>query len=184
MKVKKTWIVVIAGTLVILGIFAGIKTIAQEPSRTEIQQEFRRRLMDCDGVTVYVNVIAKDESEQQSMKEKVQEDVEHALKDAGIVVLAETDVQYKRGRPRLRVNLVTFKEQEQRDVYIYGFRISHLEDAVLDRTERYTEGLCWESGLYVGRERMSSIRSTMRTHLLRYINDYLAANPKKTERTP
>lgn len=180
MKAKKSWIVVIAATLVLSGIFAGIVTIAQEPSETQIKQEFRRRLADCDGIALYVNVFTKDEAEKQSMKETVQEDVERVLKDAGIRVLSEADIQYKQGRPRLRVHLVTYKEPQQRDMYIYSFRVFHLEDAVLDRTNRYTEGLCWDSGIYVGREKLGALRSTMRTHVLKYVNDYLEANPKET----
>jgi hypothetical protein len=184
MKDKKTFVIMIAGALIVSGIFAGIKTIAQEPDKAEIQQEFRKRLTGCEGIAVYVNVIAQDASEQQSMKEKVEGDVEQVLKDGGIKVLSEADIQYKQGRPRLRVHLVTFKEPQQRDVYIYSFRIFHLEDAILDRTDRYTEGLCWDSGIYVGRERLSAIRSTLKSHVLRYVNDYLAVNPKKTETRP
>lgn len=184
MKAKKYRNFIIAGMLVFSGIFVGMKTIAQEPDDAQMRQEFRRRLTGSGGVAVYVDVIARDESEKKTMTEEVREDTERVLKDSGIKILPEADLEYTRGRPRLRVHLVTYKESSQRDVYIYSFRIFHMEDATLDRNDGYAEALCWDSGMYVGRERLSSIRSTMKGHLGRYINDYLAANPKRPEIAP
>jgi len=99
------------------------------------------------------------------------------LKESKIKLLTKDHFEYAPGRPRLAVYIVIFKEPSLKDVYLYSFRIVHFEDAILDRNQRYAEGVCWDSGLYVGRERLASIRRDIKTHINRYINDYLAANP-------
>jgi len=48
--------------------------------------------------------------------------------------------------------------------------------------EKFAEGVCWDSGLYIGRERTSLMRGVVKTHVRKYITDYLAANPKPPKR--
>jgi uncharacterized protein YneF (UPF0154 family) len=177
MKAKKYWIIVAAALLAILGVFTAVKTIAQEEDKAKIRQEFQNRLMDSNGVFVYVDVMAQDKSEEQSMTEQLQKDVESQLKQSNIKILAKDQLQYAPGRPRLAVYLVTFKEPMLKNFYIYSFRIVHFEDAALERNYRYVEGICWDSGLYVGREKIADIIKTIRIHVNKYIQDYLAANP-------
>lgn len=165
-----------------LSILAGVMTFAQEVDKAQIQQEFRRRLSDSNGVSVYVDVITEEKSEKESLMTKLQEDVERALKDSDIRILTEEELEYTPGRPRLGVYLVIYKELGSRNLYLYSFRVTHFEDASLARNYQYAEGICWDSGLYIGRERMSVIRGTVKNHVLRYINDYLAANPKPPQR--
>ena len=76
MKAKKCRIYVIMSTLVFLSFLAGVITFAQVADKAEIQQEFRRRLSDSNGVSVYVDVITKEKSEEESMTSQLQEDVE------------------------------------------------------------------------------------------------------------
>lgn len=178
MKAKRCRIYIAAGTLVLLGVFAVVIGFAQEPDLAQIQQEFRRRLSESDGVYVYVNVITKDKSEKESMTTRLREDVERELQDSEIKILSKEDLEYALGHPRLGVYLVTYKEPSQRDMYLYTFRIVHFEDATLARNYRYAEGTCWDSGLYVGMDKTNSIIRTIRIHVQKYINDYLAANPK------
>jgi len=177
MKAKRCRFYFAAGMLVFLSVFAGVLAFAQEEDKAKIQQEFRNRLIDSNGVNVYVDVIAQDKSEEQSMTEQLSKDVERQLKDSGIKILTKDQLKYTSGRPHLAVYLVTFKEPSLKDVYLYSFRIVHFEDAALERNYRYVEGICWDSGLYVGRERTPTIIKTVRTHVRKYINDYLAANP-------
>ncbi len=177
MKAKRYRIYVAAGMLAILSVFAGVLTFAQEQDKAKIQQEFRNRLADSNGVFVYVDVIAQDKSEEQSMTEQLQKDVESQLKESDIKILTKEKLEYAPGRPRLAVYLVMFKEPTLKDVYLYSFRVVHFEDAILERSQRYVEGICWDSGLYVGREKTPAIIKTIRTHVRKYIQDYLAANP-------
>lgn len=177
MKAKRYRIFVIISILVFLTFLASVFTFAQEEDKEKILQEFRRRLEDSNGVSVYVDVIAKDKAEEKSFTEQLQKDIEEKLKESKIKLLTKEQLEYTPGRPRLAVYIVIYKEPSLKDVYLYSFRIVHFEDAILDRNERYAEGICWDSGLYVGRERMPSLKRNIRNHINRYINDYLTANP-------
>jgi len=182
MKAKTYWIYVAAGILVFLSILAGVMTFAQEVDKAQIQQEFRRRLSDSNGVSVYVNVITEEKSEEESLTTQLQKDVERELKESDIRILTKEELEYAPGRPRLGVYLVIYKEPGLKNLYLYSFRVTHFEDATLARNYQYAEGICWDSGLYIGRERISVIRGMVKTHVLKYINDYLAANPKPLRR--
>jgi len=182
MKAKRCRIYVATGVLFLLSLFAGMITFAQVADKVQIQQEFRRRLSDSDGVSVYVSVITKEKSEEESMTSQLQEDVERLLEESEIKIITKEDVEYVPGRPRLGVYLVMYQEPNLKDMYLFSFRVVHFEDAALARNYKFTEGICWDSGLYIGRERTSVIRSVVKTHVREYINDYLAANPKPPKR--
>ena len=182
MKAKRCRIYVVAGMLFLVSFFAGVITFAQVADKVQIQQEFRRRLSDSDGISVYVNVMTKEKSEEESMTSQLQEDVERELENSAIKIITKEDVEYVPGRPRLGVYLVMFQEPMLKDTYLFSFRVVHFEDAALARNYKFTEGICWDSGLYIGRERTSVIRSVVKTHVRTYINDYLAANPKPPQR--
>lgn len=178
MKTKRFWICVIIGTLVSLSVFVGAIAFAQEVDRVQMQQELRRRLRDSDGVYVYVEVIAKAGSEEKALKEQLQTDVELELRNYAIKVLTKAEMEQADGRPRLAVYLVAYTDPAYKEAYLYCVRIAHIEDANLVRNYGYAEGICWDSGLYVGRGKEPSIRQTVKTQTHEYINDYLAANPK------
>ena len=182
MKAERYRIRVAAGILFLLSFFAAVLTFAQVADRVQIQQEFRRRLSDSDGVSVYVNVITKEKSEEESMTSQLQEDVEQLLEDSEIKIITEEDLEYAPGRPRLGVYLVMYQEPRLKDMYLFSFRVVHFEDASLARNYKFAEGICWDSGLYIGRERTSVMRGVVKTHVRKYINDYLAANPKPPQR--
>jgi hypothetical protein len=182
MKAKRCWIYIAAGMLVFWGVFIGVTAIAQVADKAQIQQEFRRRLSDSNGVSVYVSVITKEKSEEESLTEQLQEDVERELEDSDIKILTKEELDYTPGRPRLGVYLVMYEEPGLKDMYLYSFRVVHFEDATLARNYQYAEGICWDSGLYIGRERTSAMRGVVKSHVLKYINDYLAANPKPPQR--
>lgn len=69
-KVKCRFIA-FAAILVFLSVFNAVLTFAKEEDKQKIQQEFRRRLMDSDGVSVYVDVIGKEKSEEKSLTEQL-----------------------------------------------------------------------------------------------------------------
>ena len=116
------------------------------------------------------------------MKELLQTDVELELRNYEIKVLTKEEMEQADGRPRLAVYLVAYTDPAYKEAYLYCVRIAHLEDANLVRNYGYAEGICWDSGLYVGRGKEPSIRQTVKTHTHKYINDYLAANPKQLAR--
>jgi hypothetical protein len=182
MKAKRCRIYVATGVLFLLSFFAGVITFAQVADKLQIQQEFHRRLSESDGISVLVSVITKEKSEEESMTSQLQEDVERLLEESEIKIITKEDVEYAPGRPRLGVYLVMYQEPTLKDMYLFSFRVVHFEDATLARNYKFTEGICWDSGLYIGRERTSVMRGVVKTHVRKYINDYLAANPKPPQR--
>ena len=182
MKAKRCRIYVATVMLFLLSFFAGVITFAQVVDKSQIQQEFRRRLSESDGISVVVSVITKEKSDEESMTSQLQEDVERELEDADIKIIPKEDLEFAPGRPRLGVYLVMYQEPSLKDMYLFSFRVVHFEDASLARNYKFTEGVCWDSGLYIGRERTSVMRGVVKTHVQKYINDYLAANPKPPQR--
>ena len=110
MKAKSCRIYVIMTILVGMSFLAGVITFAQVADRAEVQQEFRRRLSDSDGVSIYVDVIAKEKAEEEALTKELQEDVEHELENADIKIISVEDLEVTPGRPRLGVYLVMYKE--------------------------------------------------------------------------
>jgi hypothetical protein len=177
MKKKRFWIYVITAAPVCLSVFLTAITIAAE--RRLLQQELRERLRGSDGIYIFVDVIAKDKSSEEQLKEQFEEDVELELRNSEIKIFTKDELETIHGRPRLSVYLVAYEDPAYKNAYLYCFRIAHIEDATLIRNYGYAEGICWDSGHYVGRGKKSAIRQSMKTQLNKYISDYLAANPKK-----
>jgi hypothetical protein len=180
MKTKRFWIYGFASVLVCISAFITAATIATE--RRQLQMELRERLRDSEGVYIFVDVISKDKSSEESLKQQFETDVDQALGDADIETFTKEELETIPGRPRLSLYLVAYEEPSYRDVYLYCFRIAHIEDATLVRSYRYAEGICWDSGHYVGRGKKAAIRQAVKTQLNKYISDYLAANPRKPKR--
>ena len=110
-----------------------VENAAEQEDKEKILQEFRRRLADSNGVSVYVDVIAKEKSEEESLTEQLQKDIEDQLKESKIKILTKDQLEYAPGRPRLALYIVIFKDTSQRDVYLYSFRIVHLPTCPPDR---------------------------------------------------
>lgn len=180
MKTKRFWIYGLTAVMICLSIFITAVTIATE--RRQLQQELRERIRGSDGVYIFVDVIAKDKSTQEQLKQQFETDVDQALSDEDIEIFTKEELETIPGRPRLSVYVVAFEEPAYKDVYLYCFRIAHIEDATLARTYGYAEGICWDSGHYVGRGKKPAIRQAVKTQLNKYITDFLAVNPRKPAR--
>jgi hypothetical protein len=177
MKAKRFWIYVITAVLVCLGVFLAARTIAAE--KRQYQEELRTRIRGSDGVYIFVDVIAKTKSEEEELKQQFEEDVDLDLRDSDIKIFTKEELETIPGRPRLSLYVVAYEDPAYKDTYLYCFRIAHIEDATLVRNYGYAEGICWDSGHYVGRGKESAIRQAVKTQLNKYITDYLAVNPKK-----
>ena len=77
MKGKRFWIYVMTAGLFCSGVFFAARTIAIE--RRQLQQELRERLRGCDGVYIFVDVIARDKSSKEELKQLFEDDVELEL---------------------------------------------------------------------------------------------------------
>ena len=177
MNTKRYWIYVILTVLVYSSVFLAVRTIATE--RRQYQQEMRMRLRDSEGVYIFVDVIAQSKSAEEELKEQFETDVELELQNSEIEIFTKEELETIPGRPRLMVYVVAYEDPAYKDAYLYCFRIAHIEDATLVRNYSYAEGICWDSGHYVGRGKESTIRQSVKTQLNKYISDYLAVNPKK-----
>jgi len=140
------------------------------------------RLRDSEGVYLFVDVIAKDKSSQEELKELFESDVELELQNSDIELFTKEELETIPGRPRLMVYVVAYEDPAYKDAYLYCLRIAHMEDATLVRNYNYAEGLCWDCGHYVGRGKKSTIRQSVKTQLNKYIIDYLTVNPKKPKK--
>ena len=177
MKAKRFGIYVITAVLVCLSVFLAVRTIATE--KQQYQEELRMRLRDSEGVYIFVDVIAKDKSSEEELKEQFETDVELELRNSDIKIFTKEELEAIPGRPRLSLYVVAYEDPAYKDAYLYCFRIAHIEDATLVRNYGYAEGICWDCGHYVGRGKESAIRQAVKTQLNKYISDYLAVNPKK-----
>lgn len=178
MRSKRLWIYVITAALVCLNIFLAARTIAAE--KRQYQEELRMRIRGSEGVYIFVDVIAQTKAAQEELKEQFEEDVDLELRNSDIKIFTKEELETIPGRPRLSVYVVAYEDPAYKDVYLYCVRIAHIEDATLVRSYGYAEGICWDSGLYIGRGKESVIRQSIKTQLNKYISDYLAVNPKKT----
>jgi len=177
MKSKRFWIYVITAALICLSVFLAARTIAVE--KRQYQEELRTRIRGSDGVYIFVDVIAQTKSAEEELKEQFEEDVDLELRESDIKIFTKEELETIPGRPRLSVYVVAYEDPAYKDAYLYCFRIAHIEDATLVRNYDYAEGICWDSGHYVGRGKESVIRQSIKTQLNKYITDYLAVNPKK-----
>ena len=177
MKTKRFWIYGLTAVLICLGVFITAVTIATE--RRQLQQELRERIRGSEGVYIFVDVIAKDKTSEEELKLQFETDVDKALRDADIEIFTKDELETIPGRPRLSLYVVAFEEPAFKDAYLYCFRIAHIEDATLVRTYGYAEGICWDSGHYVGRGKEAAIRQAVKTQLNKYITDYISVNPRK-----
>ena len=179
MKSRKLWIYVLTSALVCLSILFVARTIANE--KQQYQEELRMRIRGSDGVYILVDVIAQTNAAQEELKQQFEEDVDLELQESEIKIFTKEELENIPGRPRLSVYVVAFEDPSYKEVYLYSVRIAHMEDATLVRNYGYAEGMCWDSGLYVGRGKESVIRQAIKTQLNKYISDYLSVNPKKPE---
>jgi hypothetical protein len=177
MKAKRFWIYVISATLVCASVFLAARTIAAE--KQQYREELRMRLRGSEGVYIFVDVIAQTKSAQEELKKKFETDVDLELRESDIKIFTKEELETIPGRPRLSVYVVAFEDPAYKDAYLYCVRIAHIEDATLVRNYGYAEGVCWDSGLYVGRGKESVIRQSVKTQLNKYVSDYLAVNPKE-----
>ena len=163
-------------------IFTGVIVFSQEKQdkpddTTQIRDEFRERIRNSDGVCIQVEVTAQDESDKKSFTDELQNELKNQLKNAKITILSKDESDNMQGKPRLELFLITYKDPSQKNVFLYSFRLVHYEVASLLRSNKYVEGICWDSGLYIGMERRTAIKNAVREQVTKYIEDYITANP-------
>jgi hypothetical protein len=139
----------------------------------------QRMLVGLPSVGVVASIDNK-EAMPGLTKEQIKTDIELRLLKAGVRVLTERESVHTKGYPLLIASVATFQMEEARGLVVYSVRLSLVENAKLQRGPYYSVET-W-NGHIMGRVGDKNIRSLMNEvgNLVdKFINDYLAANPKK-----
>jgi hypothetical protein len=153
----------IAVALTVLLLLPGVSHALTEPQKA---------LVGLKGVYVVVGDMEPEAARLGLTEAQIKTDVELRLRKAGIRVLTE-------GWPHLTVNLTILIGSPHSS---YNTVLSLFEPVTLDRGIR-AYGSIWNTG-YLGQfmtqeDMKSKIREPLGDRVDNFINDYLAANPKK-----
>lgn len=149
-------------------------------TQTDLQ---RGSLRGLNGVGVVVESLQSDVERDGLTRSLIRTDTELALRQAGIRVLSEEESLNEPGSPYLYVNLSTVKSAVLYAFtsYLYSLQISLRQDVTLTRdTNTKVSAMTWHTSVLgsVDATKLENIRKTLRDSLNKFINDYLAANPK------
>ncbi len=146
-----------------------------------LDQLQRPSLAGLTGVYVVVEDIEPDAERDGLAQSTLRTDVELKLRQAGMRVLSKDEWLAATGFPNLYLNVNTLKDR----MGTYAFCI----DLVLKQEVRLTRnpaitfrGITWEAAGVVGTvgpENLHRVRDHVRDRVDKFINAYLAANPKK-----
>ena len=139
----------------------------------------QQALVGLKGVEVVVEDI-RPEAERLGLTEaQIQTDVELRLRKAGVRVLTAKESDETPGVPFLYVNVTTIFFQKTSAV-VYSIFVQ-LKEAVTLKRGFIAVGAIWNTGSVgtVGTSNIRKIRVSVGDKVDEFINDYLAANPKK-----
>jgi hypothetical protein len=136
----------------------------------------QKALVGLKGMDVLVEKM-NPQAERLGLGEgQIKTDVELRLRKAGVRVLTEKESLETPEMPALYVNITTvFKS----NICAYSIHVS-LSERVTLASGFQTTGFIWDIGEigFIGPENISKIRGYVGGQVDRFINDYLAANPK------
>ena len=140
-------------------------------------EDSRRSLTDLKGVEVFIGPIPPEAEQNGLTKSAIQTDVELKLRQAGITVL-----NAKPGQPWLSVS-VSVLIRSTGQTWPYTITLELRQSAVLTRNPAILsrDAVTWSLGALgdVGRLKVSNLREDIKNMTDKFINAYLAVNPKK-----
>lgn len=147
-----------------------------------IDSQFQREtLKGLQGVLVAIENIDPVAQKDGLTKDLLQTDVELQLRKSGIKVLTEEETYKTSGRPILYVKVSLLKHGAV-EIYAYEIEVQLEQTVYLMRNPNIgTLAVTWdiENIGMVGTENMkTSIRGHVKDHVDKFINAYLAMNPK------
>jgi hypothetical protein len=128
------------------------------------------------GVPVFVEVSGDPLPSGGVTSRQLQTDVELRLRRAGIKIQPQADIP---SYPQLIVKVSLLEAVE--GLFAYSVTVEVFDFARLDCTDRsIAPSVTWQEGTIgvVGREKFRSIRDNVNDYVDRFVNAYLAANPK------
>lgn len=165
------WILLI----LVLGL-AGSPAVAMD---TELS---RSTLKGLRGVSVMIESLEPEVERDGLSRSTIETDVELKLRQAGITVVPPGDQKNSLGA-FLYVNVNAIQSSANRGLYAYSVHVAvnQVVRLVRDREVR-TVAATWSTGtiVIVGATRISaSVRENVRDQVDRFVNAYLAVNPKQ-----
>ncbi|MGD0829170.1 MAG: hypothetical protein ABSA09_13960 [Desulfobaccales bacterium] len=149
------------------------------PGVSHALTEEQKALVGLKGVNVLVEAMHPEAERLGLTRDQIKTDVELRLRKAGVRVLTEEEVFKMPGMPYLYVRVGTLAAQ---DIPIIAFSIR----VELKEWGRFTGGFEGFGGLWdttslgtVGTKNIRKIRESLGDLVDDFINNYLAANPKK-----
>ena len=166
----------------VLAVLAFLSAAVVSPVVGQGDEEYTRKtLAGLQDVYVVVEPI-KDEVERDGLRrDQVSTDVELKLRQAAITVLSREQAPFPAGTAFLYVNVHAFKSPGV-DLYAYSVEVQVHQHVRLIRDPTVTVLTpTWSVGSLglAGSERLGSIRDVVRDQMDKFINAYLAANPKR-----
>jgi hypothetical protein len=179
MEIKREvfFVGIILVTLITFGCALFVPDVSKVPTVTYDQWA----LASQKGVLVWVKNIDPKIAPLGLTQDQVKKDVELQLRKAGVLVLTEEECRATPGHPSLSVDISIseIKIRNDRVGYAYYVGVQLTESVKLARGFEAT-GSIWSIGAVgaIGKD-ASPIRSSISGFVDKFINDYLAANPKK-----
>lgn len=178
---RMTWPEWMPYTIVLIFMMALISSAeALENSLLEWEQRQRKTLVGLTGVGVSVEVKSvKSDAETEGLAPStLRTDVELRLRQSGIRVLTDPDDAVKQGTLQLIVRTV----KSEHGFYAFHIDLKLWQLVTLIRDPSIASAApTWSTGDggFIGNKRLSEIRDRVRDMVDRFINAYLAANPKR-----
>ncbi len=167
----KNWIFL----MVILAVFFSLDShvFSQDDENT------RPTLRDLQGIIVYVEPLDSRIEEMGFLRSQIQTDTESKLKLAGINVLTKEEFLKINGHPYLYVNVNISVLKTQITRYLFYIRIELNQEVTLVRAPHTkVSTVTWSAGGWGIDFSLDNIRQTVKTQVDKFINAYLAENPK------
>jgi hypothetical protein len=138
----------------------------------------QKALVGLMGVNIDIAEMDSDAERLGLTRDQLQTDVELRLRKAGVRMLTEKERRETPGGPRLYVS-VAISSGANSPIAAYSIIVALTEWVTLDRDLR-TIGTIWEIGFVrtVLKKDIRELRRDLGDMVDKFINDYLAANPK------
>jgi ferredoxin-fold anticodon binding domain-containing protein len=178
MKNKKIWIAM----AVVLAVCIGGLWAAENKTNDQITIiTGKDTLKGLQGVYVIIEDLEPEVEKLGLTRQQLQTDVELKLRQNSIKVLSEEEWFKTREKPHLHINVsVVTREESRSAVYVISVNLYQYVFLARDIT-KVCDASTWKKETFgsVGLSRIETIRESVKDDIDKFINDYLAVNPKK-----
>ncbi len=140
----------------------------------------RETLSGLDGVKVHVEPLKPERGGYELDTTRVKTDVELKLRLAGIKVLSHEEWLQSKGNPCISLTIKVAEYPYPPGSWVFSANLQLVEFAFLLRKPSERTVITWQSGGYTGitTDISAAIRAEVKDQADKFINAYLAANPK------